>query len=307
MEKPVLVVMAAGMGSRFGGLKQIQPVDNEGHAIIDFSLFDARRAGFEKVIFIIKHEIEEEFKASVGKRMEQYFDVEYVYQEIDKIPQGFDIPSERVKPWGTGHAILCCKEIINGPFAVINSDDYYGMTAYSTIYDFLKVEREPSEYAMVGYQLKNTVTENGYVARGICDIKDGYLSKVVERTHIEKDGDNAAFLDEDGVSKHFLDGNIIVSMNLWGFQRSFIDALDNGFSSFLDDAIKNNPLKGEYFLPSVANQLLSDNECSVKMLECNESWYGVTYKEDLDSVKQAVCSLKDKGIYPRLLWEGKEN
>jgi dTDP-glucose pyrophosphorylase len=198
MQKPALVVMAAGMGSRFGGLKQIQPVDAEGHAIIDFSLFDARRAGFEKVVFIIKHEIEADFKASVGRRMEKYFDVEYVFQELDRLPAGYSVPAGRVKPWGTAHAVLCCSDAVDGPFAVINSDDFYGPAAYTTVFGFLKEDRPDNQHAMVGYRLRNTVTENGYVSRGICETKDGFLTGVTERTHIEKRGGDAAFTEDGG-------------------------------------------------------------------------------------------------------------
>lgn len=302
MQRPALVVMAAGMGSRFGGLKQIQPVDTEGHAIIDFSLFDARRAGFEKVIFIIKHEIEADFKASVGRRMERYFDVRYVYQELDRLPEGYSVPEGRVKPWGTAHAVLCAAEALSEPFAVINSDDFYGRTAYSAIYDFLKADRGENEHAMVGYLLRNTVTENGYVSRGVCQTKNGYLTGVTERTHIEKRGADAAYT-EDGAHYLPLSGDETVSMNLWGFGLGMLSALGAGFSAFLDENLPKNPLKCEYFLPSVANAGLSAGDCTVRMLRCGETWYGVTYREDIDGVKTAVADMKKRGVYPRLLWE----
>ncbi len=302
MQKPALVIMAAGMGSRFGGLKQIQPVDDEGHAIIDFSLFDARRAGFEKIVFIIKREIEDDFKASVGRRMEKYFDVRYVYQELSKLPAGYSVPEGRVKPWGTAHAVLCAKEQVDGPFAVINSDDFYGKSAYSTVYDFLAEERPENSHAMVGYLLRNTVTENGYVSRGVCRVENGFLTGVDERTHIEKRGSDAAYT-EDGEHYLPLSGDEIVSMNLWGFGRGMFDALEQGFPRFLDENLPVNPLKCEYFLPTVANAQLSAGRCTVRMLRCDETWYGVTYREDLDGVKAAVAAMKSDGVYPRLLWE----
>ena len=303
MQKPTLVIMAAGTGSRFGGLKQIQSVDRDGHSIIDFSLFDARRAGFERIIFIIKREIEADFKASVGRRMEKYFDVDYVYQQLDKLPEGYSVPEGRVKPWGTAHAILCCSKLISGPFAVINSDDYYGPTAYSAVYDFLKADRPENQHAMVGYFLRNTVTENGYVSRGICSVDGGFLTGVTERTHIEKRGDNAAYTEDGGKTYVPISGGSVVSMNLWGFGRGIMDALESGFPAFLKENLKSNPLKCEYFLPSVANSQLAAGKCTVSVLPCHETWYGVTYKEDLASVQTAVAGMKERGIYPRLLWE----
>ena len=232
MREPVLVIMAAGMGSRFGGLKQITSVDKKGHIIIDFSMYDAWKAGFRKVVFIIKHEIEADFKAVVGNRMEQYFDVKYVFQEVDKIPEGFSVPEGRTKPWGTAHAIACAKDAIDGPFAVLNADDYYGANAMTTIFNFLKEEHQPSEHAMVGYLVRNTVTDSGYVSRGVCTVKDGLLQEVTERTHIEKRGDDAAYT-EDGENYIDLPGDTIVSMNLWGFQHELLDEFVNGFPAFL--------------------------------------------------------------------------
>lgn len=302
MREPTLVIMAAGMGSRFGGLKQISAVDEMGHAIIDFSLFDAKRAGFKKVAFIIKHEIEAVFKETVGKRMEKYFDVQYVYQELTRLPAGYSVPEGRVKPWGTGHAVLCCKGVIDGPFAVINSDDFYGPGAYKALYDFLSSEREVSEYAMVGYQLRNTVTENGHVSRGICETENGYLVDIVERTHIEKRGEDAAFT-EDG--EHFTDisGDTTVSMNFWGFSMQMLDELERRFTRFLDENVPGNPMKAEYFLPFVANEQLHEGLATVRVLECNETWYGMTYREDLAAVKSAIADMKAKGVYPERLWD----
>ncbi len=302
MREPTLVIMAAGMGSRFGGLKQITSVDDMGHAIIDFSLFDARRAGFKKIAFIIKHEIEDDFKAAVGTRMEKYFDVKYIFQQLEKLPEGYAIPEGRVKPWGTGHAVMCCREEIDGPFAVINADDFYGKGAYEAIYNFLKEDRDKSEYAMVGYKLKNTVTENGHVARGICEIENGFLKGITERTHIEKRGENAAYT-EDGESFTEVSGDVTVSMNFWGFSTQMLEELYARFPAFLDKNLEANPLKCEYFLPFVANEQLEEGIASVRILDCNETWYGMTYREDLDSVRSAIADMRDKGIYPDKLWQ----
>ncbi len=301
MNQPVLVVMAAGMGSRFGGLKQITPVDTQGHKIIDFSLYDARRAGFTKVVFVIKHAIEEDFKARVGRRMEQFFDVRYVFQELDKLPPGYDVPAGREKPWGTAHAIACAKDAVDGPFAVINSDDYYGPHAYQVIYDFLSNQPSPQEQAMVGYLLKNTVTENGHVARGICQIEDGYLTNIVERTHIERRPEGIIYT-EDGQTYHPLADDTIVSMNLWGFSREMMDQFTGRFPAFLEENLSINPLKCEYFLPAVANLQVQEKLGRIRVLTTDESWYGVTYREDLQSVWDAVERMKEQGIYPAQLW-----
>ncbi len=302
MREPTLVIMAAGMGSRFGGLKQITAVDNEGHAIIDFSLFDAYRAGFRKIAFIIKHEIADSFKAAVGQRMEKYFDVKYVYQQLDVLPEGYSVPAGREKPWGTGHAVMCCRGVVDGPFAVINADDFYGAGAYKAIYDFLSAKHEPGEYAMVGYKLRNTVTENGSVARGVCDVENGCLADITERTHIEKRGNDAAYT-EDGVNFVPLSGDATVSMNFWGFSTMMLDELYARFPAFLDKNLPVNPLKCEYFLPFVANEQLEEKKASVRILDCNETWYGMTYREDLDSVKNAIADMKARGVYPAKLWD----
>lgn len=300
MQEPTLVILAAGMGSRFGGLKQITAVDDNGHAIIDFSLFDAYRAGFRKVAFIIKHEIEEDFKARVGRRMEKYFDVKYVYQQLDVLPEGYSVPEGRVKPWGTGHAVLCCKGVVDGPFAVINADDFYGPGAYSALYDFLAADRPENEHAMVAYRLKNTVTENGSVARGICSVENGCLTDVVERTHIEKRGENAAYT-EDGENFVEISGNTPVSMNFWGFGKAMLDELNERFSAWLDANLPVNPMKAEYFLPFVANATIKEGKSTVHILDCDETWYGITYKEDLPSVISAIKTMHDSGIYPKTM------
>lgn len=301
MNQPVLVIMAAGMGSRFGGLKQITPVDEQGQKIIDYSLYDAWKAGFRKVVFIIKHQIEEDFKNNIGKRMEAYFDVRYVYQEVDKLPDGYAVPEGRTKPWGTAHAIACAKDAIDGPFAVLNSDDYYGTHAMQAIYEFLKEERKTSEHAMVGYLVRNTVTESGYVSRGVCEVKDGFLQDIVERTHIEKRGSDAAYT-EDG--EHYIDlsGDTVVSMNLWGFQQEILEQFVGRFPAFLAENLPKNPMKCEYYLPSVANAQLKENLGTIRVLTTDDVWHGVTYAEDLQSVKDAIHEMKTQKIYPENLW-----
>ena len=300
MQEPTLVILAAGMGSRFGGLKQITPVDGHGHVIIDFSLYDAYRAGFRKVAFIIKHEIEDDFKEFIGRRMEKYFDVKYIYQQLDRLPAGYGVPEGRVKPWGTGHAVLCAASAVDGPFAVINSDDFYGRSAYTALYDYLVSDKPENEHAMVAYLLKNTVTENGSVARGICRVEDGYLTDVVERTHIEKRGADAAYT-EDGESFVMLPGSTQVSMNCWAFSHSMMDELTKRFPAWLDENLPVNPMKCEYFLPFVANALIKAGEGRVKVLNCRETWYGVTYKEDLGKFEEAMAVMRRKGIYPESL------
>lgn len=300
MQEPTLVILAAGMGSRFGGLKQITAVDDHGHAIIDFSLYDAYRAGFRKVAFIIKHEIEEDFKNFIGKRMEKYFEVKYVYQQLEMLPEGYAVPEGRVKPWGTGHAVLCCKGVVDGPFAVINSDDYYGRSAYQKLYDFLAGDRPENEHAMVAYLLKNTVTENGSVARGVCQVEDGYLTGVVERTKIFKDGENGKYT-EDGETFYPLSGNVPVSMNCWAFGKTMLQQLADDFPAWLDENLPKNPEKCEYFLPFVANDMIKAGKGKVKVLSCDEAWYGVTYKEDMDSVVSAIKKMRAEGIYPEAL------
>ena len=300
MREPTLVILAAGMGSRFGGLKQIMAVDDFGHAIIDFSLYDAYRAGFRKVAFIIKHEIEEDFKAAVGRRMEKYFDVKYVYQQLDLLPEGYSVPEGRVKPWGTGHAVLCCRGIVDGPFAVINADDFYGRAAYEAMYDFLSKERPGTEHAMIAYHLRNTVTETGYVARGICQVENGLLTDVVERTHIEKHGEVISFT-EDGESYTPLPADVPVSMNCWAFSNSMLDELYKRFPAWLDANLSVNPTKCEYFLPFVTNAMIKDGEGTVAVLPCHEQWYGMTYKEDFPTVVNAIKALRDEGVYPEKL------
>ena len=305
MKKPVLVIMAAGMGSRYGGLKQIDPVDREGHIIMDFSIYDAKKAGFEKVVFIIKKENEKDFKDAVGRRIEKVMDTAYVYQELDSIPEGFAVPEGRVKPWGTAHAILCAAGEIDSPFAVINADDYYGRSAFEKIYQYLTTHEDDEKYryTMVGYRLKNTVTDNGYVSRGVCALNEkNELVSVTERTRIEKRGSGVAYSEDGGSSWTEIAGNTLVSMNMWGFTESILEEIRSGFPAFLKNGLAENPMKCEYFLPSVVSDLLSAGKASVAVLESEDKWYGITYKEDKPAVTAAVQKLKDSGRYPERLW-----
>ena len=300
--EPTLVIMAAGMGSRFGGLKQMTPVDEEGHFIIDFSLYDAYQAGFRRVAFIIKREIEQTFRETIGARMEKWFHVDYVYQELDRLPEGFAVPEGRKKPWGTAHAVACCRGVVEGPFAVINSDDFYGRGAYEAIYRFLTENKALHHYAMLGYQLRNTVTEFGSVARGVCHVQDGMLLDITERTKIFKRGQDAAYT-EDGETFVPLSGDTQVSMNFWGFTPEILDEIWDAFPAFLAENLPVNPEKCEFYLPTFVGRRLAEGKVSVRVLPCMETWHGVTYKEDLDSVKSAIGQLKREGKYPARLWE----
>lgn len=305
-EKPVLVVMAAGMGSRYGGLKQIDPVDEEGNIIIDFSLFDARNAGFETVVFIIKKEIEAAFREKIGDRISRLMHVKYVCQETDAcLPEGFVPDGKRTKPWGTGHAILCCREAIHGPFAVINADDYYGKHAFRTIYSRLLTAADGKKYdwSMVGYRLCNTLTESGYVSRGVCSTDaNGCLTEVTERVRIEKHGAAAVYTEDDGKTWTALPDETVVSMNLWGFTESILGELETGFADFLQTEAKANPLKAEFFLPFEVNRLLNEGRAEVSVLMSPDRWYGVTYRQDKEAVVRAIEDMKIRGEYPRRLW-----
>ena len=308
MEKPVLVIMAAGMGSRYGGLKQIDPVDDEGHIIMDFSMFDARKAGFEKVVFIIKKENEKDFRESVGDRISKYMEVSYVFQDVNDIPDGYAVPEGRTKPWGTGHAILSCRDVVDSSFAVINADDYYGAEAFKLIYDYLAAhgDDEKYRYTMVGYKLGNTVTDNGHVARGICDMNEcGELVAIHERTRIETRNGGIAYTEDDGETWIPVSEDTIVSMNMWGFTNSILKELKDRFPSFLDRGLEENPVKCEYFLPAVVSGLLEEDKATVAVLASADKWYGMTYKEDKPVVAAAIQKMKDEGVYPKNLWEDK--
>lgn len=305
MEKPVLVVMAAGMGSRYGGMKQIDPVGPSGQVIIDYSLYDARRAGFETVIFVIKHEIEDAFKAAIGDRVSKVMKVEYAFQQLEELPAGFAVPEGRAKPWGTCHAVLAAKHLIHGPFAVINADDYYGPEAFQVIYDYLSTHQdgEVYDYCMVSYLLKNTVSENGSVARGVCEANpDGTLAAVTERTCIETYPGGIHFTENGGDTWQDLAPDTPVSMNLWGFGQSFLEEAEARFADWLSENLPKNPLKCEYFLPLVVSELLAEGKATVKLLHSTDKWYGVTYREDKPVVVNAIAQKTADGLYPADLW-----
>lgn len=284
-----LVVMAAGMGSRFGGLKQMEPIGPRGEVILDFSAYDAIEAGFTKIVFVIKHEIEADFKAIVGEHISEKIKVEYAFQEVNDLPGGFVCPADRTKPWGTAQAILSCNGIVKEPFAVVNADDYYGKTAFKKMADFLLSDGE--DYAMVGFRLENTLTENGYVSRGICEIDNGVLTSVTERTKII----DCKFTEDDGATWEELSPDAIVSMNLWGFKPDLFGYIEEGFKAFLSE--KLNVPKAEYYLPTVVSQLIDRGEKQVKVLVAEDKWYGVTYKEDKEQVTAALTKMVNDGLY----------
>lgn len=297
---PVLVVLAAGMGSRYGGLKQIDPVGTHGEAILDYSIFDAYEAGFRKTVILIKEAIREDFMATVGKRLAKCpMEICYAYQELQKLPEGYAVPEGRVKPFGTGHAVICAGEAVgDAPFAVINADDYYGKAAYKAIFDYLSTASDPYGYCMVGYRLDKTVSENGSVARGICSVDArGYLEGITERTRIEKYPGGIHFT-EDGETWQDLGEDTIVSMNLMGFLPSFLQEARSRFPAFLDRALAENPLKGEYFLPSIVQQLLTEGKATMKVLTSPDQWYGVTYAADKPVVMAALRGMTEQGLYP---------
>lgn len=307
-KKPVLVVMAAGMGSRYGGLKQIDPVGSKGEAILDYSLFDAHEAGFETAVIIIKDAIRKDFMDTVGKRLENCpMEIRYAYQELDKIPAGFAVPAGRTKPWGTCHAVLCAaEEIGDAPFAVINADDYYGKSAFRVIYDALMNAEDGAvyDYCMVGYQLGNTVTEHGSVARGVCQTSAaGELTAIAERTRIEKYDGGIHYTEDGGESWTDLPGDTVVSMNLWGYTPSFLREIRERFPKFLEKALVENPLKAEFYLPMAVEQMLTEGIARVKVLQSPDKWYGVTYAADKPVVVAALKEKTEQGLYPDGLWK----
>ena len=307
MKNPVLVVMAAGMGSRYGGLKQIDPVGSHGEAILDYSLYDAYQAGFRTAVIIIKKAIEKDFMETVGQRLKKCpMEIRYAFQETDKLPEGFSVPAERAKPWGTGHAVLCAKDQIDGaPFAVLNADDYYGRDCYKVIYDFLVNIQDENSYhfCMVGYRLGNTVTENGSVARGICTTDENcYLVKVEERTKIEQYEGGIHYTEDGGETWTDLPADTNVSMNLWGFTPVFLEESAVRFPQFLSVDVPKNPAKAEFFLPRIVSELLEEKKATVKVLECADKWYGVTYAADKPVIVAALKAKEEEGLYPDGLW-----
>lgn len=301
MSKPTLVIMAAGMGSRFGGCKQITPVDEYGHAIMDYSVYDALRAGFGRVVCVIKPEMEADFRAAVGDRIAEHADLRLAYQTIDRLPEGFAVPEGRTKPWGTAHAVLCAADAVEGDFAAINADDFYGRNAFEAACGFLTGEHAPNAHAMVGYRVENTLSESGSVSRGVCRTDEGgYLTEIVERVRIEPREGGAAYIEE-GVET-FIPSGTPVSMNMWAFSGGILEEMRARFVDFLNSAAKKNPLKAEYFLPSVPDQLIREGKARVRVLDTREKWYGMTYREDIEDVRAALRRLRDEGVYPEKLW-----
>lgn len=304
MSDPVLIIMAAGLGSRYGGLKQMDPVDPAGHIIIDYSLYDAYHAGFKTVVFVVSEKNEQDFRETIGSRVSKKMAVHYAVQRLTDLPPGFDLPDGRVKPWGTAHAVLAAKKFVNSPFAAINADDFYGSAAFKLIFDFLSKEADGQHHAMVGYNIENTLTEHGFVARGVCKANgNGYLEEIVERTHIETRPNGAVYTEDDGKSYTFLPSGTTVSMNMWGFAENMMSEIESRFMGFLSDNLALNPLKCEYFLPYIPNALLHEGKASVKVLPTPDKWYGVTYSEDMPVVKAALAKMRADGIYPDNLWK----
>ncbi len=306
MKKPVLVILAAGMGSRYGGLKQMDPVDEQGHKIIDFSIYDAKQAGFETVVFIIKKEMEQDFRECVGDPISKHMEVKYVFQDLADVPADFTIPEGRVKPWGTTHALMCCKDVLDGPFMVINADDYYGKNGYKLLYDFLTTteDDEKGRYAMVGYELGKTLTDKGSVTRGVCERdENGFLTGIVEQKMIVKTEDGAAYSNDEGATFIPIDVKTPVSMNMWGFGASVMPAFGKALNSFFANEVAKNPMKAECLIPTEVDVLLKKDVASVKVLTSSDQWFGVTYKEDKPYVVESIKKLKDAGEYPEYLWK----
>lgn len=299
--KPTLLILAAGIGSRYGGVKQMDKIGPSGESIIDYSVFDALRAGFGKVVFVLNPKIEKDFKAVYEPRLSGKIETAYVLQELNNIPEGIGFNPERIKPWGTGHAVLVAKNEIDTPFAVINADDFYGQEAFRVLGEFLSQRNnEETRYAMVGYQLKNTLSENGSVSRGICSTQNGLLTDVVERTKIYKDTDGTLVYEEEG-KKHAIDGNSLVSMNFWGFTPRYFEQSEACFIDFIRENAQQ--LKAEFYIPYVVNKLITEKKAEVEVLESHDQWFGVTYREDKPVTIAKINELVKKGFYPENLWE----
>lgn len=306
MNEPKLIVMAAGLGSRYGGLKQMEPVTAEGEIILDFAVYDAMKAGFRDIIFVIKPEMEEIFRQRVMEPMASHVNVQCVFQEITQLPKGYSVPDGREKPWGTCHAVMACKELIDGPFAVINADDYYGKDAFKKVYAFLCSDNDEDTYCMAGYYVENTLSDLGTVTRGVCKTdSEGHLLKIRETKNIGWSGDNfdgdEIVYEEDG-NLYNIEKGTPVSMNFWGFKRSMMEEMIETFPAFLDDAAKTDPMKKEYLLPTEVGRMLDEGKIKVKVLEAVDKWYGVTYKEDKEKVTAAFVKMKEEGKYPKHLW-----
>lgn len=299
MKKPKLIVMAAGLGSRYGGLKQMEPISDNNEIILDFACYDAIKAGFDEIIFVIKPEMENDFKERVIKNIGKHAKIEYVFQELNQMPDGFDVPRDRTKPWGTCHAVMAAAELIDGPFAVINSDDYYGKSSFRKMYRFLASNKDQTQLCMIGYMVQNTLSNQGCVTRGICSVKEGYLNDITETSGL--------YMNDEGDilsgNKELIKKDTVVSMNFWGFTEMFLKEIITGFPQFLDSIQGNDQLTGEYLLPVKVGEALSQNKCMVKVLESTEPWYGVTYQEDREPVEEAFRRMKKEGLYPQNLWE----
>lgn len=301
MKEPVLLIMAAGMGSRYGGLKQIDPIDSNKHIIIDYSLYDAYLVGFRSVIFVIKQEAEGDFEEVIGKRIRKYMNVQYAYQCIDDLPEFVEIPEGRTKPWGTAHAVMSARNILNNrPFCVINADDYYGRNAFVKMFKFLSESHKDSEHSMVGYRVGNTLTENGFVSRGVCSVDhNNHLTDVVERTHIEKTVDGAEYIEGD--IRTAIPTDAVVSMNFWGFQPKIMEQYTEYFGEFLKEALVSNPLKCEYYITLLPNKLITEGKATIEVMETEDKWYGVTYQEDKALVMNEIAKMIESGYYPETL------
>lgn len=302
MKQPVLVILAAGMGSRYGGLKQIDVVGNNDECIIDFSIYDAIQAGFKKVILIIRREHEEAFNQALTNKIKPFIDVEYAFQDMNDLPDGYQMPAERVKPWGTTHAILACRQQLTEPFMVINADDYYGKQAFKTMYDFLCRDVKDDEYGMVGYVVSNTLTDYGTVTRGVCDVENGYLNKLIERKSIKKE-QGMPYYSEDGHNWIAIPQDNLVSMNFWGFTPKIMDYLMPIFSDFLKNNLHDNPLKCEHVIPTAVDELIHRHGIKVRVMRSDDTWYGITYKEDKIRIMESLAELKARQAYPADLWK----
>ncbi len=307
MQQPTLIVMAAGMGSRYGGLKQIDRITDTGETIMDFSLYDAMMAGFNRVVFVIKEENQDVFKELIEDRAGKHMEVAYAFQKIQDLPPGYEVPQGREKPWGTAHAIYACRHLVKGPFAVINADDYYGPNGFQLMYDFLAREEAGDHFAMISYRLRNTITEHGHVSRGVCTVKEdkpNELEHIVERTKIMYRQGKICYAQDEGEERWVaLDPDTRVSMNFFGYTQKMMKELEERFPAFLEEQAKENPLKSEYMIPQVTGGLLERGEATVTLLDSQDCWYGVTYKEDRDKVASSLQALKDKGLYPEKLWK----
>ena len=303
--RTTLVIMAAGMAARFGGGKQVTPVDEEGQLIIDYSLYDAKGAGFDRVVFVIRPEMRESFHQAIGARVEGHMEVRYAYQTMDRFfPADCELPKGRTKPWGTAHAALCARDEIDGPFTVINADDYLGRGAFAAIHRFLLEEAAPDRMGMIGYQIQNTLTEFGTVARGVCDVdENGFLRDINERTAISAWEGGGRYTEDGGKTYVALPKGTMVSMNLWGFHPSFMDRIQENFEPWLKENLPKNPEKCEYYLPYVPHLMIARGEGSVRVIPTDEKWFGVTYRGDLQGVQDAIAGMRREGVYPLRLWD----